>query len=559
MSLRGAGARCAGTGAFDGAARCCYNRVLDGWRWASLTCPLPRLYAGRDRGRHGAGDPSLETGLMSYHLGRISHLPIGRLIVVSNRLPNVLMDEEVGAWRAHPSSGGLVTALSPVLEEVGGLWIGWRGTAKGARSEEPVAIGSSGAGYTLKSVGLTAEEIDRYYYGFSNEVVWPLFHDLQSRCNFDPAYWHAYRAVSRKFAQAIAESATENDLVWVHDYHLMLVARELRNMGVKARVAFFLHIPFPPLDMYMKLPWRQDILEGLLEYDLVGFQTVRDRNNLTYCVENLMKSRHIDVRKRVTTITMPHREVMVGAFPISIDFRGFARQAGQEAVTRKSQELRQAMPYGQILLGIDRLDYSKGIPERLRAFGNALETFPQLQGKVSLLQIVVPSREDIPEYQELKAEIDLLVGEINGRFTRPGWIPIHYMFRGLERTELLAYYRAADIALVTPLKDGMNLIAKEYCAANLGGNGVLILSEFAGAATQLGSQSLLVNPYDIEGMAGAIWRAFNMGGEERRLRMRRLRQSVGRRDVFWWLDSFLRSAVAGGRPGEMDFPAPGVL
>jgi trehalose 6-phosphate synthase/phosphatase len=500
----------------------------------------------------------LKAEVMSYHKGRIGQLPIDRLIVVSNRLPNVVMDEEVGAWRAHPSSGGLVTALTPVLLERGGVWIGWRGTSQGAHSDEPIAGTSRGVTYTLKSVMLSEEEIDRYYAGFSNEVVWPLFHDLQSRCNFDPAYWHAYRAVNRKFAQAIAESVTANDLVWVHDYHLMLVAKELHSMGVKARVAFFLHIPFPSLDMYMKLPWRQDILEGLLEYDLVGFQTLRDRNNLTHCVENLMKSRHIDVRKRVSTITMPQREVMVGAFPISIDFREFAREAAQEAVATRRRELRRALPNRQIMLGIDRLDYSKGIPERLRAFGNALGRFEELRGKVSLLQIVVPSREDIPEYQELKAEVELLVGEINGRFTRPGWIPIHYMFRGLERTELLAYYRAADVALVTPLKDGMNLIAKEYCAANVDGNGVLILSEFAGAATQLGSQSMLVNPYDIEGMAGAIWRAFNMGGGERRLRMRRLRQSIGRRDVFWWLDSFLRSAVAAGRTAEMDLPAPGV-
>ncbi|MFW6125988.1 MAG: alpha,alpha-trehalose-phosphate synthase (UDP-forming) [Chloroflexota bacterium] len=484
-------------------------------------------------------------------------LGIDRLVIVSNRLPNVLMDEEVGAWRAHPSSGGLVTALAPVLEETGGLWIGWRGTAKEVDTAEPMAIGSRGEGYTLRSVPLTTDEVNLYYYGFSNQVIWPLFHDLQSRCNFDAAYWHAYQEVNGKFAQAIADVGRPNDLVWVHDYHLMLVARELRALGVKSRVAFFLHTPFPSLDMYMKLPWRREVLEGLLDYDLVGFQTQRDRNNFCQCAEMLTKGVRVDCRRVVCSVARPQQYLRAGAFPISIDFREFARQARDPTVGRRMRELRRAMPDRQIILGVDRLDYSKGIPERLRAFGNALERFEGLRGRVSLLQVVVPSREEMPDYQELKAEIELLVGEINGRFTWPGWIPIHYMFRSLDRSELLAYYRAADMAVVTPLKDGMNLIAKEYCAANMDTNGVLILSEFAGAATQLGGQALLVNPYDVDDMAAAIWHAFNMDQDERQSRMRRLRNAIARRDIFWWLDAFLRAAVAGDRRAEVGFPAPG--
>lgn len=240
---------------------------------------------------------------------------------------------------------------------------------------------------------------------------------------------------------------------------------------------------------------------------------------------------------------MPERESRVGAFPIGIDFKEFARQGANEAVSERARQLREALTDCQIIIGVDRLDYSKGIPERLRAFRNALERFRDLHGKVTLVQIAVPSRVDIRQYQALKAEIEGLVGEINGKFSRSGWIPIHYMFRSLERVELLAYYRAANIALVTPLKDGMNLVAKEYCAANTDNNGVLILSEFAGAATQLGRGALVVNPYDIEGVADAIYQAYCMSASERQPRMRKLRESIAKRDIFWWVDFFLWAAV----------------
>jgi trehalose 6-phosphate synthase len=292
------------------------------------------------------------------------------------------------------------------------------------------------------------------------------------------------------------------------------------------------------------MPWRNQILEALLQYDLVGFQTMRDRNNFIHCVEALTGDIHHDARRQVSTIAMPNREIRIGSFPISIDFNEFARQAADRIVAERARQLYEAIPNCQIILGVDRLDYSKGIPAKLHAFRNALERFADLRGKVALVQIVVPSREDITEYQELKSEIEGLVSEINGKFSQPGWIPIHYMFRNLDRAELLAYYRAADIVLVTPLKDGMNLVAKEYCAANTDENGVLILSEFAGAAVQLRRNSLMVNPYDIEGVANAIHRAYNMSLDERRSRMRRLRKSIRKRDIFWWVDSFIRAATA---------------
>jgi trehalose-6-phosphate synthase len=270
----------------------------------------------------------------------------------------------------------------------------------------------------------------------------------------------------------------------------------------------------------------------------------------------MSRHRRVDTRKRVSVITTSRGETRVGAFPISIDFREYARQASSGTVARVAASLRDALSARQIILGLDRLDYTKGIPERLKAFRTALERHEELRGRVSLIQVVVPSREDIPEYRGLKLAIETLISQINGQFTEPGWVPIHYMYRSLERSELLALYKAADVALITPLKDGMNLIAKEYCAANTTEDGALILSEFAGAAWQLHRNALLVNPYDMEGVAAAIHRACKMTREERRLRMRRMRTSVARRDVFWWVNSFLRAhAPESAAPADMAEPA----
>lgn len=324
----------------------------------------------------------------------------------------------------------------------------------------------------------------------------------------------------------------------------MLAATYLRDMGVEQKLGFFLHTPFPSLDIFSKLPWRQQILAGLMAYDLLGFQTILDRNNFLGCAESLHQVRHADTRPRVTTMAFKHREIRVGSFGISIDFDEFDRQARARAVVERARELREEMPDGKIILGVDRLDYSKGIPERLKAFEQTLKRFEELRGKVTFVQVAVPSRVEIPEYQQLRAEIEGLVSRINGRFTEPGRVPIHYIFRSLDRSETVALYRAADIALITPLKDGMNLIAKEYCAANVENNGVLILSEFAGAARRLGRHVLLVNPYDLDGVADAIWYAYHMSQTECQSRMRRLRRVIRTRNIFWWLDTFLNASFA---------------
>lgn len=482
----------------------------------------------------------------------------GRLVVASNRLPFVLKRIDHREWNVEPGSGGLVSALLPVLRNRGGIWVGWPGTIDEDISELETTFAelTRDAGYSLGPVMLTADERDKFYNGFSNEIIWPLFHDLQTNCNFDPAFWHVYQQVNLKFARVLQRCSEPDDFIWVHDYHLMGVARELRQLSLRSRLGFFLHIPFPSVDTFLKLPWRFEILRGLLEFDLIGFQTLHDRRNFVQCVRTLVKDASVQGKGRVLTmrfevptvaadqgVAVKDREIRVGVFPIGIDYNTYAERAASDQVQQRAQYFRNNLRGRQLILGVDRLDYTKGIPNRLAAFRHALRRYPDMHHKVTLIQQVVPSRTDIPEYYKLRLEIEHLVSEINGEFTESGWVPIHYIFRNHKLPELLAYYRAADIALITPLKDGMNLVAKEYCAAKVEKDGVLILSEFAGAAGQLQRGALLVNPHDIEAVADRIHDAFTMGPEERRRRMKRLRRAIRDSDIFWWVDSYLGAAI----------------
>ena len=466
---------------------------------------------------------------------------MNRLIVVSNRLPFALDSSGEDLWTVTPAVGGLVSAVEPVLRERGGTWIGWPGIT-GEIPNEPLATATRDAGYNVVPVALSETERDEFYYGYSNEVIWPLFHDLQNFCNFEPAYWQAYKQVNERYADVIMRNARPNDFIWVHDYHLMYVAQTLRERNAPQQLSaltFFLHIPFPPYDIFAKLPQQRRLLRALLQFDLLGFQTRRDVRNFLQCVRRVMPDAKVLSRGETHVIRFEKRKIQLGHFPIGIDFDSFESGAKSEAVTQRSQQLRASFPDCQLMLGSDRLDYSKGIPERLRAFRNALERYPELRGRVVLIQIVVPSRVEIPRYHEFKGQIDRLVGDINGRFSTSTWIPVQYHFRGLDRENLLAHYRACDLAFITPHKDGMNLVAKEYCACRTDEDGALILSQFAGAAEQLKPDALLVNPYDVEQMADTIWTAFRMSEEERSARMKRMRRVVRKENVFWWVDSFL--------------------
>ncbi len=468
-----------------------------------------------------------------------------RLIVVSNRLPFVLKRLDDGSLGLRQGSGGLVTAMVPVLRNRGGTWIGWPGTDTPIDDIDRVLEGAAAdSGYNLKAVNLSAEQVEKFYHGYSNEIIWPLFHDLLSECNFEPEYGRVYEEANHKYADVIIENVREEDFIWIHDYHLMSVGKALRERSVTSNLAFFLHIPFPSIDIFLKLPHRADILRALLLYDLIGFQTPRDKRNFIQCVRGLVGEARVRSSGLMHIIQYEGREVRVGAFPIGIDYDDFVTRADQEEVGRRAWNIHAGLPERTLILGVDRLDYTKGLPYRLKAMRNALMRYPDLHRKITFLQVVVPSRVDIPKYFALKTEIEQLVGEINGQFTQGGWVPIHYIFRSLEQEELLAYYRTCEIALITPLKDGMNLVAKEFCACSIEQNSVLILSEFAGAAAQLQRGALLVNPYDIEQVADTIHQACAMGPDERRDRMRRLRRNVRSQHIFWWVDTFMKAAFA---------------
>jgi alpha,alpha-trehalose-phosphate synthase [UDP-forming] len=468
-----------------------------------------------------------------------------RLIVVSNRLPVVLREEEGGRWRLKPGSGGLVSALAPVLSHRGGMWIGWPGLPlqAGGDWERVLEEGFRERGYDLVPVVLDQEEVDGFYRGFANGVLWPLFHDLAATCDFDPAFWYAYLAVNDRFAETVDHFAGDEDFIWVQDYQLIHVAERLRERRPRARVGFFLHIPFPPLDVFLRLPWRGQVLAALLAYDLVGLQTRRDLRNFLSCLEHLLPEAAVVAEGAMAEVTLHERTMQVGAFPIGIDFEAFAAAAASPAVEARMDDLRRRLGDRDVVLGVDRLDYTKGLPERFRAFGNALERYPELRERAILVQVVVPSREEVPQYRALKDLLDRLVGKINGRFSTAGWVPIQYHYRSVKREELVALYRLGRVGLVTSLKDGMNLVSKEYCACQVDGTGVLVLSEFAGSAAQLQAGALLVNPHDVEGTADALKEAFEMDAGERRRRMEAMRQVVREQDIFWWVDRFLGAAV----------------
>ncbi len=460
-----------------------------------------------------------------------------RLIVVSNRLP-VTVSKEGRHLEVRPSSGGLVTALRPIVAAGGGCWVGGSGVAYRPEIQKILERAEPENGIQLIPVFLNEEERLNFYHGYCNEIVWPLFHDLQSRCNFEPTYWKAYVSVNQKFADKVATVASKSSLIWVHDYQLMLVGAFLRKLGLRGRLGFFQHIPFPPPDIYEKLPWREEILRAFFAFDVVGFQTSRDLRNFANCVRRLLPDIHLSRHAQSFVVQVEGRRVFVGRFPIGIDYEEFAREARERQVGEDAVRIRKDLGDGQIVLGVDRLDYTKGIPERLRVFQHLLSLHPELHRKITLVQVVVPSRESIPKYKELKLDIERLVSQINGQHGGPGWVPVHYIHRHLTRHRLLAFYRAADIALVTPLKDGMNLVAKEFCAAQVENNGVLILSEFAGSAAQLRNGALLVNPYHTEGVAETLYQAFRMPPKERVAGMRKLRRLIKRENVFRWCESF---------------------
>lgn len=469
---------------------------------------------------------------MSKDPGRTRRPRSGRLIVVANRLP-VHRAARSGRQVWESSAGGLVTAMEPILQRRGGAWVGWTGVA--GRVARPFMHN----GFRIKPVPLSSHEVEQFYHGFSNRTLWPLYHDAIRTPEFERKWWRPYFAVNRRFAQAAAAVARGSDIVWVHDYHLQLVPALLRKLRPRLRIGFFLHIPFPPEELFEWLPWRSAILQGLLGADVVGFQTQAAAQNFSRLARQYTTAEGTDAR-----LSFQGREIRVGSYPISIDSRWFESVAHAEKTARRAAEIRRRVGAGRkILLAVDRLDYTKGIDVRLRAFEELLRSGRRSVEDCVLMQIAVPSRENVQEYAEMRDRIELTVGRINGQYSEPGRVAVHYFRRSLSREELVAYYRAADVMLVTPLRDGMNLVAKEYVATRVDNSGVLVLSEFAGAAREL-RRALLVNPRDLDGMAATFERALRLPRAEARMRMSVLRMVVRRHDVFAWAEEFLEALSA---------------
>lgn len=464
-----------------------------------------------------------------------------RLMVVSNRLP-VRMSKEASGWEISPSPGGLVTALTPILQRNHGTWIGWIGTESDEDVDLALEQTSVDFPYQLKSVPLTDEDVDLYYRGFSNETLWPLFHDLLGYCKFEKENWEKYCEINERFADKIIESAGPHDVIWVHDYQLCLVGSYLKKKGFPNRVIFFLHIPFPSSDLFRRLPWRLELTDALTSYDTLGFHTLQDRQNFVNTVCWMYDDVGVRERESITTLFLDGRRIRVGNWPISIDFEEFYNHAQSEEVAKESWLFHEHFEERKIIFGLDRLDYTKGIPERFEAFARFLEKYPEMHETVCLYQCVVPSRTHVPDYQDLKERIEMLVGRINGRYSKAGWVPIHYAYGSLTRCELLGRYHACELALITPLRDGMNLVCKEYISSCVDDRGVLILSEFAGAAEQLAVGALMVNPYDVEKTADTIYQALTMSGEERKKRIQQLREIIREHDVHRWVRSIFDAA-----------------
>ena len=481
----------------------------------------------------------------------------GKLIVVSNRLPVTLRADPEAGWRTERSSGGLATAMSPILARTGGVWVGWPGDAPGApdpRRDEVLRGWRDEHGFV--AVDLPGEVAARFYEGYANQTLWPLFHQFPTPLQFDSSGWAAYVEANERFRDAVMKEIAPGDVVWIHDYHLMLLPQLLREAAPSATIGFFLHIPFPSSEMFRILPRRAEVLRGLLGADLLGFQTFAD---LQHFRSSLLRVLGHD--SRMDRVVSAGRVARLEALPIGIapeEFAGLLRDdpATIEALAR----YRERFQGRRLLLAVDRLDYTKGLPERLRAYRRLLQRAPHLREQVVLVQVAVPSRENIPEYHRLRRTVNGLVGELNGDFGTPDWTPVSYIHRGIPRSELVALYALADVGWVTPLRDGMNLVAKEYVACQAeGDDAALVLSEFAGAAAEMG-EAFVVNPYDEERTAEAVEAALSLPADERRARMSALRRRVSRNDVFTWSERFLASlraaSAARAERGEETAPLP---
>ncbi len=475
---------------------------------------------------------------------------MSRVLIVANRLP-VTASVAADGFALAPSTGGLATALGRVHRNRGGIWIGSPGLTTDQLAP-PIwgrlvgALAEDG----LVPIPMSQAESEKFYDGFSNSFIWPILHSLTGRVPLDTDAWESYREVNQRFADAVVARYQPGDLIWVHDFHLFLVPEMIRAAIPNAAIGFFLHVPFPTGDIFRTLPRRKELLHGILGASLIGFHTASYLRHFSVALAEILA-----LTTDIDRVVIGDRAARLGVFPIGIDAAEFERTALDPFVERLAEEIRGG-DGGRLLVAVDRLDYTKGVPRRLLGFEQLLERHPELREQVRLVNLSVPTRDAVPAYQEYRQQVEGLVGRINGRFSTPRWTPIHYMFRAIDRPNLVALYRAADVMLVTPIRDGMNLVAKEFVAARVDGDGVLVLSEFAGASADL-PEAVPVNPYEVGDLAARMAEALAMPEVERRERMAALRIRVGRYDNDWWAETFLGTLAAEGAGQALRGDAPG--
>ncbi|SNV20050.1 Trehalose-phosphate synthase [Dermatophilus congolensis] len=470
--------------------------------------------------------------------------PTFDFVIAANRLPVDSHTEPDGTHSWKRSPGGLVTAMDSVMRNRSGAWVGWAGDP----GEAPAPFDDEGM--HLHPIALSAEEVKAYYEGFSNDTLWPIYHDVIVPAQFHRSWWHAYQRVNRRFADEIAIVAAPKATIWVHDYQLQLVPALLRAQRPDLRIGWFNHIPFPPLELFSQLPWRRNILEGLASADFLGFQRPADASNFLHAAK---WAGNMTVKGDTVTIgsDSPHagHTARAAALPISIDFENYDDLARRPSVVKRAKEIREELGNPDtILLGVDRLDYTKGIRHRLKAYQELLTDGRLEVPGTTLIQVAVPSRERVQAYQHLRDQVELNVGQVNGEFSDVTHTALQYLHQSMDREELAAMYRAADIMLVTPLRDGMNLVAKEYVACRPDHGGALVLSEFTGAAIELNA-AYIHNPHDIQGLKDTIIRAIHAPREDNRKRMRTLRRKVRDNSVQKWAEAFLTALdIAPAKP-----------
>ncbi|MFO7935298.1 MAG: bifunctional alpha,alpha-trehalose-phosphate synthase (UDP-forming)/trehalose-phosphatase [Bacteroidales bacterium] len=465
-----------------------------------------------------------------------------KIFIVSNRLPVSITKSKSGI-RVKPSIGGLATGMKSFYKEMEGTWVGWPGIDRSSLGkEDEKSVARQLKEEHCQALYIDKKDMDAYYYGFSNKTIWPLFHYFPQYTNYDQQYWEGYKKVNRMFAEKVGSLIGKDDHIWIHDYHLLLLPRMIKEQHPGATIGFFNHIPFPSYELFRLLPWREEILEGMLGADLVGFHSYDYERHFSSCVRRLFGYDY-----ELNQINLGDRIIRVDSFPMGIDYRKYNEAAlsiekRQEKKKPKLQEdierFHQMIPGRKLILSIDRMDYSKGIPHRLYAFRRFLEKYPQYHGKVSLVMLTVPSRSKVDQYRLLKKEVDELVGKINGKYGDLDWTPVWYFYRSMAFEDLVLLYHHADIGLITPLRDGMNLVAKEYIATKTGGKGVLILSEMAGSAKEM-NEAILINPNNREETADAIKQAIEMPDKEQKERNKQIQKRLKRYTVEKWAREFV--------------------